>query len=173
MTLFCDFRNARWTVFMSAHRSWRPARRWGSGASRSRAEAVRLYGVRPGIVRLDAAYWGLRLIAWIHTVLGAVAVVPWNAKRQTNRSCLPPTWTAQELGERTSIERFFGRIFSFFSLFRLLRPPLVGWSAIASRVALTYATTIVVALAAQEAGRPDLIRSPKHVLAHTWEGLLL
>jgi uncharacterized protein DUF1206 len=29
----------------------------------------------------------------------------------------------------------------------------------------------VVALAAQQAGRPDLIRSPKHVLAHTWEGL--
>jgi hypothetical protein len=30
----------------------------------------------------------------------------------------------------------------------------------------------VRALAAQEAGRPDLFRSPKRVLAHTWEGLL-
>ena len=37
---------------------------------------------------------------------------------------------------------------------------------------LTYAATIVVGLAAQQAGRPDLIRSPKRVLAHTWEGLL-
>jgi hypothetical protein len=50
------------------------------------------------VIRLDAAYWGLRLIAWIHSVLGAVAVVPWNPKRQKNRSCLPPTWTKAELG---------------------------------------------------------------------------
>lgn len=37
-------------------------------------------------------------------------------------------------------------------------------------VALTYTATIIIALAAQQAGRPDLIRSPKRVLAHTWEG---
>jgi transposase len=134
--------------------------------------AVRLYGLRPRIIRLDAGYWGLRLIAWIHTSLGAVAVIPWNPKRQQNRSCLPPTWTAAELGKRTSIERFFGRVFSLFSPVRLQRPPLSGWSAIASRVALTYAATVVVGLAAQQAGRPDLIRSPKRVLAHTWEGSL-
>jgi transposase len=130
--------------------------------------AVRLYQIRPRVIRLDAGYWGLRLIGWIHSVLGAVAVVPWNPKRQKNRSCLPPTWTAQELGKRTSIERFFGRIFLFF---RLQRPPLCGWSAIASRVALTYTATVLVALAAHQAGRPDLIRSPKRVLAHCWEGL--
>ena len=111
-------------------------------------------------------YWGLRLIAWIHTVLGAVAVVPWNPKRQRNRSCLPPTWTAAELGKRTAIERFFGRVFLFF---RLQRPPLCGWSAVATRVAVTYAASIVVALAAQQAGRPDRIRSPKRVLAYLWE----
>jgi len=29
---------------------------------------------------------------------------------------------------------------------------------------------MVVALAAHQAGRPDLIRSPKRVLAHLWEG---
>lgn len=55
-------------------------------------------GMLQRIIRLDAGYWGLRLIAWIHTVLGAVAVVPWNPKRQRNRSCLPPTWTAEERG---------------------------------------------------------------------------
>jgi Transposase DDE domain len=135
------------------------------------ALAVRLYGLRPRVIRLDAGYWGLRVIQWIHTVLGAVAVVPWNPKRQKNRSCLPPTWTAEELGKRASIERFFGRVFSLFGLFRLQRPPLCGWSAVASRVALTYAATLIIALAAQQAGRPDLIRSPKRVLAHTWEGL--
>lgn len=38
------------------------------------------------------------------------------------------------------------------------------------QVALTYTATIIVALAAGQAGRPDLIRSPQRVLAHTWEG---
>jgi hypothetical protein len=122
----------------------------------------------PRIIRLDAGYcyWGLQLIHWIHAVLGAVAVVPWNPKRQKNRSCLPPTWTAQELGKRTSIERFFGRVFLFF---HLQRPPLCGWSALVTRVALTYTASIVVGLAAHQAGHPDLIRSSKRVLAHTWE----
>ena len=35
------------------------------------AWAVHLYQIRPRIIRLDAAYWGLRLIAWIHATDGA------------------------------------------------------------------------------------------------------
>jgi Transposase DDE domain len=58
--------------------------------------AVDLYHIRPRVIRLDAGYWGLQLIRWIHGVLGAVAVMPWNPKRQKNRFCLPPTWTAHE-----------------------------------------------------------------------------
>jgi hypothetical protein len=139
-----------------------PARSWSG--------AVHLYHLRPRVIRLDAASWGLRLIGWIHATLGAVAVVPWNPKRQKNRSCLPPTWTKEELGKRSSIERFFGRVLLFF---HLQRPPLCGWSAIARQVALTYTASVIVALAAQHAGRPDLIRSPKRVLAHTWEGLAM
>ncbi len=131
------------------------------------AWAVRLYALRPRVIRLDAAYWGLRLIHWIHATLGAVAVIPWNPKRQKNRTCLPPTWTTDELGKRSGIERFFGRV---FCLFRLQRPPVVGWTAVVQRVALTYTAVMVVALAAHQAGRPDLIRSPKRVLAHLWEG---
>ena len=77
--------------------------------------AVRLYQIRPRIVRLDAAYWGLRLIAWIHATLGAIAVIPWNPKNQKNRSCLPPTWTREELGKRSSIERFGCPVFFSFS----------------------------------------------------------
>jgi hypothetical protein len=119
------------------------------------------------VIRLDAGYWGLRLIAWIHTTLGAVAVIPWNPKRQKNRSCLPPTWTADELGKRAAIERFFARIFSLFGVFRLQRPPLCGWSAVAIQVALVYAATVAVGLAAQQANRPDLIRSPRRVLAES------
>ena len=128
--------------------------------------AVRLYAIRPRVIRLDAAYWGLQLIHWIHATLGAIAVVPWNPKRQKNRSCLPPTWTKEELGKRSSIERFFGRLFLFF---HLQRPPYSGWSTIVRQVALTYTASIIVALAAWQAHRPDLIRSPKRVLAHLWE----
>jgi transposase len=127
------------------------------------AWAKQLYQIRPRVIRLDAAYWSLRLIAWIHSILGAVAVIPWNPKNQKNRSCLPPTWTKEELGKRSAIERFFGRVFLFF---HLQRPPLVGWSAVASQVALTYTASVIVGLAAQQAGRPDLIRSPQRVLAH-------
>ena len=61
-----------------------------------------------------------------------------------------------------SAHRFFGRVFLFF---HLQRPPLCGWSAIAQQVALTYTASIIVALAAQQAGRPELIRSPKRVLS--------
>ncbi|HEV8192296.1 MAG TPA: transposase [Ktedonobacterales bacterium] len=42
--------------------------------------AVRLFALRPRVVRLDAGYWGLKLIAWIHTVLGAQAVIPWKSQ---------------------------------------------------------------------------------------------
>jgi len=40
------------------------------------------------------------------------------------------------------------------------------------QVALTYTAVIVVALTAHDAGRPDLIRSPARVLAHSWEGIV-
>ena len=128
--------------------------------------AVGLYRLRPRVVRLDAAYWGLALIHWIHAALGAGAVIPWNPKRQKNRVCLPPTWTAAELGKRGGIERCFGRVFRCFDL---QRPPVCGWSAVVQRVALVYTATLVVALAAQQADRVDLIRSPTRVLAHLWE----
>ena len=32
----------------------------------------------------------------------------------------------------------------------------------------TYTASVIVGLAAQQADRPDLIRSPKRVLAHLW-----
>lgn len=123
-------------------------------------------GLTPHIVRLDAGYWGLQLIAWIHQTLGAVAVVSWNPKNQHKREGLPPTWTWEELGKRSSIERFFGRIFVWF---HLQRPPLSGWTAIASRTALTYAAAWIIAIAAWQQHRPEFIRSPRRVLAYLWE----
>jgi len=56
-------------------------------------------------------------------------------------------------------------------VFRLQRPPVFGWSAVETRVVLTYAAVWVIALAAWQAGRPELIRSPRLVLAHVMEGV--
>jgi len=97
-----------------------------------------------------------------------VAVIPWN-RHSPEKSLLFASYleAREELGKRSATLRFFGRVFLFF---HLQRPPLSGWSTIARQVALMYTATIIVALVAQQVGRPDLIRSPKRVLAHTWEG---
>jgi hypothetical protein len=80
------------------------------------AWAVDLYRIRPRVVRMDAAYWGLRLIAWIHGVLGAVAVIPWNPKRQRNLCCLPPTWRhARNSASAVPLNAFLGECSSFFA----------------------------------------------------------
>jgi hypothetical protein len=47
--------------------------------------AVRLLGLRPQVVRLDAGYWGLTLIPWVHATLHARAAIPWNPKPQKRR----------------------------------------------------------------------------------------
>jgi hypothetical protein len=72
------------------------------------------------------------------------------------------------LGKRASIERFCGRALIFL---HLQRPLVLGWSAVERRVTLTYAAVWVIALAAGQAGQPDVIRSPRPVQAHVWEGV--
>jgi hypothetical protein len=55
----------------------------------------------------------------------------------------------------------------FFSSFATNAHLYVVGPLFASQVALTYNTaSVIVGLAAQQSGRPDLIRSPNHVLAH-------
>ena len=68
-----------------------------------------------------------------------------------------PTWTAAELARRISSERFFDRVLVFFWP---RRPLVFGWSAFDPRVARTDAAVWAIALAAWQAGRLDLIRSP-------------
>jgi len=92
-------------------------------------------------------------------------------KRQKNRSCLPPTW--RHVRNWANVVPSNASLAASFSSFTRPRLPLAGWSTLVRQVALTYTATIIVALAAQQAGRPDLIRSPKRVLAHTWEGFEL
>jgi hypothetical protein len=73
--------------------------------------------------------------------------------------------TAAELGKRSSSARFFDRVLVFF---RLQRSLVFGWSAVDPRVARTDAAVWAIALAAWQAGRLDLMRSPRLVLAHVW-----
>ena len=87
--------------------------------------------------------------------------------RRTVPACLPPgpkRNSASAVPSNASLA-------ASFLFFHLQRPPLSGWSAMARQVALTYTASIIVGLAAQHAGRPELIRSPKRVLAHSWEAL--
>jgi hypothetical protein len=56
------------------------------------------------------------------------------------------------------------------SFFTCSAPHCVAGLLSPDRLRFPYTASFVVALAAQHAGRPDLIRSPKRVLAHTWEG---
>lgn len=89
--------------------------------------AMRLYNIHPSIIRLDAAYWGLRLIAWIHATLHAVAVIPWNRHSPAEPLLLTTHLEArEELGKRSSIERFFGRVFPFFHVAASTSVWLVG-----------------------------------------------
>src|SRR5947209_12576429 len=85
--------------------------------------------------------------------------------RRTAPACLPPgqpkNWASAPPSNAS--------LAVSSSFFTRLWPPYSGWSAIVSQVALTYTATIIVALAAWQAHRPDLIRSPKRVLAHLWE----
>lgn len=87
---------------------------------------------------------------------------------QRNRSCLPPTWTKEELGKRSGTLRF-GWLACFSSSICNGLPSQAGPLSL-GKLRLPYTATVIVALAAQQAGRPDLIRSPKRVLAHVWEG---
>src|SRR5438552_28482 len=59
------------------------------------AWAKHLYQIHPRVIRLDAAYWGLRLIAWIHAVLGAGAVI-----RLPSQASEEPLLSASHLDQR-------------------------------------------------------------------------
>lgn len=91
-------------------------------AQRLLAWAMHLYSIRPRVIRLDAAYWGLRLMAWIPSVVGAVAVIPWNPGRRKNRSCLPPT---RDQGRTGQTQRDRTLLWARFSLLWSPTPTLI------------------------------------------------
>ena len=80
--------------------------------------AVRLYQIRPRVIRLDAAYWELRLIAWIHATLHAVAVIPWN-----RHSSEEPLLLTSHLDQRGTGQAQFDRTLLWSPLSLLSRGP--------------------------------------------------
>jgi hypothetical protein len=124
--------------------------------------------VRPRVVRWEADSWGRKLSAWRLTVRQARAVIPWNPPSAQPCTGVPAPWSAEEVGTRSSSERLVGRV---VVCGRLQRAAVLGWSAVETRVALTAAADGGITRAAWQAGRPELIRSPRLVLAHVWERL--
>ena len=115
------------------------------------------------VVRADGAYWGVHLVQWIVTVLRAHPVIPFNRKKQPRERVRHLVWYRLSYAARAVIERFFGVAKRYY---RLDSAYAVGWHAVVLQVTLTLCAILVVALAAQRAGAPDLRLSPTRVLAH-------
>jgi hypothetical protein len=93
------------------------------------AWAILLYRLRPRILRLDAGSSGLRLIAWMHGVLGAVAVIRLSSPTAT-QPLVPATHAG--LSKQSANARIrsasLGESWRLFSSLRLQRPPWCGAS---------------------------------------------
>jgi hypothetical protein len=122
-----------------------------------------VWGLPVRLVRADGAYWGLRLVAFIVRTLGARPVIPLNRKKQRLARVRHLVRWPLGYAARGVIERFFAVAKRYY---RLDACGAVGGPAVTQRVTLTFCAILVVALAAQRAGEPQLRLSPTRVLAH-------
>ena len=122
-----------------------------------------LLGLPLRIVRADGAYWGLALVRFIVSVLRARPIIPFNRKKQPLARVRHLAWHRLSYAARAIIERFFGIAKRHYGLDTA---EAVGWEPVLLRVTLTCCAILVVALAAHQAGAPDLRLSPSRVLAH-------
>jgi hypothetical protein len=122
-----------------------------------------LLGLPLRVVRADGAYWGLALVRFIVTALRARPIIPFNRKKRPLARVRHLAWFRLSYAARAVIERFFGIA---KRPYRLDTADAVGWEPVLLRVTLTFCAILVVALAAHQAGAPDLRLSPTRVLAH-------
>jgi hypothetical protein len=115
------------------------------------------------VVRADGAYWGQALVRFIHTIIGARPIIPFNRKKQPLARVRHLVWWPVSYAARAAIERFFAAAKRYY---RLDTSYATGWDAVLLRVTLTFCAILVVALAAHQAGAPHLRLSPTRVLAH-------
>ena len=122
-----------------------------------------IFGLSYHVVRADGGYWGQGLYQWIRTVLGAHPIIPFNRKRQPLDTVRHLVYWPLSYAARAIIERFFAVAKRYYHLDTAYA---VGWDAVLLRVTLTFCAILVVALAAHQAGAPELRLSPSRVLAH-------
>lgn len=122
-----------------------------------------LFALPIRVVRADGAYWGAALVRFIVTKLGARPIIPFNRKRQPLASVRHLVWFRLSYAKRAIIERFFAAAKRYYGL---STEYATGWDAVLLQVTLTHCAILVVALAAHQAGHPELRLSPTRVLAH-------
>jgi len=115
------------------------------------------------VVRADGAYWGLTLVRFVLTVIGARPIIPFTRKNQPLAGVRHRLWHRLSYAARAISERFFAAAKRHDGLDT---QSAIGWDAVLLRVTLTFCAVLVVALAAHTAGAPDLRLSPTRVLAH-------
>ncbi len=115
------------------------------------------------VVRADGAYWGRALVRFIVTVLGARPIIPFNPKKQPLARVRHLVGYRLSYAARAVIARFFAAAKRYY---RLDTYYACGYAAVLRQVTLTGCAILVVALAAQQAGAPELRLSPPRVLPH-------
>jgi hypothetical protein len=115
------------------------------------------------LVRADGADWGLALVRFVLTVIGARPIIPFNRKKQPLHRVRHLVWWGVSHAARAVIERFFAAAKRYYHLDTRYA---AGWDAVLLRVTLTFCAILVVALAADAQGAYRLRLSPTRVLAH-------
>jgi Transposase DDE domain len=127
--------------------------------------AVTCLGLNIAIVRADAAYFTYPILRFVHSLLGASAVIDYNLRRQGKRKLATPfflnQWRFHQLPRRI-IERHFAWAKRYFGLEGARWAGLV---AAFQHAALVYSVMLAVALVAHRYQRPELAGSRYRVLA--------
>ena len=117
------------------------------------------------VVRADAGYFTKAILAFIHLVLGAHAMIDYNLRRKGKKYLATLFFLDQwrfHNGPRSIIERHFAWAKRYFGL------ETGRWSGLVAayqHTALVYATMLAVAIIAHRYLRPDLAGSRYRVLA--------
>jgi len=115
------------------------------------------------IVRADGADWGAHLVRFIVTTPGARPIIPCNRKKPPLARGRHRVWYRLSYAARAIIARFFAAAKRYDGLDTQYA---IGGDAVLLRLTLTFCAALVVALAADTAGAPELRLSPTRVLAH-------
>jgi hypothetical protein len=108
------------------------------------------------IFALGSSIWMLAIGVCNSSAGSMVSWEPWSSCPGIPSAQCEPLLPPSDLDRSRVRQAYFHQTFrgaGCSSFFTGSAPPLSGWSAIVMRVALTYTATIIVGLAAQQAGR--------------------